>query len=303
MPTSKAENILSKIYIFVKNNYGELIGKDKNEVKRSLAKELGDKDFSIMSSVLENHLDHIYKRIIDGMKENGYRSIYRYTIETVSNFTIDRGIGPLRIVFEIGLAIHPIYGIPYIPSSALKGAFNHTALRYAEFLDSKLNIDAGKSKGVFTSIVEWVLGHDGSGISHIMFSDAFPEFSGRLLSPDVITPHYTDKIENELRVKPNPLIHIVVSKGVKFRFYMGISHRRFERIENVLVVRGLGNLKSELDREERLRRYIKLGGEKEIAFRLEEFSRDVIHLMLELGVGAKTNVGYSRFRIVEETSV
>ena len=95
----------------------------------------------------------------------------------------------------------------------------------------------------------------------IIFFDSFPiKCSKRLLEADVITPHYKERSNKikEIDVKPTPIIFPVVATGVVFRIIVG--------------------LRKELKRA----------------------TSDVLQLLKETlteGLGAKTLVGYGKFRV------
>ncbi|HIE36744.1 TPA: type III-B CRISPR module RAMP protein Cmr6, partial [Candidatus Geothermarchaeota archaeon] len=225
-----------------------------------------------------------------------------------TNLTIDRSAGPIDIIYEVGLAIHPIFGFPYIPGQSLKGAFTHMMLRYTRFLDNKLKDLLGdKVKDVFTRYIKWFLGHDKSGISNIMFTDAYPDIANNkdryFISPDIMTPHYKSDTENELDVNPIPILYLVVPKGIRFRFIFGVSNRRVDRLsEDIKDISGyrdtLARIVEDDDLNKIFTRYINGDGEYKINFR--NIASDVIDLMLYYGVGGKTNTGYSRFEVLSK---
>lgn len=92
--------------------------------------------------------------------------------------------------------------------------------------------------------------------------DAYPveTSTGYLLVPEVITPHYKD-VETELDVKPNPLVHLVVPPGVVFRVIISIDEDCKRNLESI---------------------------------------KNAFRSALRRGIGAKTSVGYSYFRLVRE---
>jgi len=304
-------NIVSKIYMLVKHKRGLLMEGDSRRrfiFKHEIANELISIEGSDVLAPLERHIDYVLRGLSNSLKVNGYNRVYKYIIRTKSNLTLDRESGPLHLVYDVGLSLHPIYGFPYIPASSLKGAFRHTALRYASYLDMRSGV-----KDVFSKLVKWVLGLDGSGISHIYFSDAYLHSKGKLFTPDILNPHYKDDVENELSVKPVPIPHIVIPKNVDFKFIMGLSNRRFSTGDDGWVLKGVESgvgaqeftkkVSQALEGEPAIAKYLDLADNDKIVFNLDQFSRDVVEIMVEYGIGAKTSLGYSRFEILAENNL
>lgn len=113
---------------------------------------------------------------------------------------------------EIGLAWHPYLNLPYIPSSALKGAVR--AYLKASGAASQCNL----------SVEELFGSQDRQGT--LIFFDAVPvDFENVLVEPDVITPHYSEaegRID-EMNVRPRPLVFPTVAAGVTFRTVVAVK--------------------------------------------------------------------------------
>ncbi|HIQ55869.1 MAG TPA: type III-B CRISPR module RAMP protein Cmr6, partial [Pyrodictium sp.] len=84
--------------------------------------------------------------------------------------------------------------------------------------------DLARVSGVKEVEVEDLLRSVRVGAGLLIVGDAYPiECLDRgILEPTVITPHYSDA-EDEYGVMPNPILHLVVRKGTKFRFYVAIG--------------------------------------------------------------------------------
>ncbi len=97
-----------------------------------------------------------------------------------------------RTAFEVGLSFDPILNVPFIPGSEIKGAVRHGwRIIVPEDIDRKLELIVfGPEVG----------GERSTGIG-ALFLDYYPirveNQLGRLLLPDVLTPHYP---EDELDV-------------------------------------------------------------------------------------------------------
>ncbi len=299
-------NLLTIFYENVGRKYKWFLNRNKKvKFKEELAIKLSKASHTTNFMMLNEYLDKIYGLICEGLFRNSYTIIENIIIKTVSNLTIDRGTGPIHVIFEVGIALHPILGIPYIPGSSLKGAFSHYSLKYAEFMDTYVKKEAGEDyPPLFSKYIKWLLGKDRSGISFIFFSDAYPVLESDddvpLMIPDIMTPHYKIDVRDELHVKPNPILQVVVSKGVKFKFIMALSNRRLSSFGEWLAKENhkdiINVIKNDPNLKDKFSRYIEF--KEEPTFNLHSFAKDVVTLMCKFGIGGKTNVGYSKFEVV-----
>lgn len=111
---------------------------------------------------------------------------------------------------EIGMTLHRLYGIPYLPATALKGI----SLAWAVSLGTE---DELLKKGFGSQ----------KGIGKIEFYDAFPmeEHNGPLFQKDVINvhyhPYYGDKTKPPADYyNPVPTYFLTVPEGVPFRIFL-----------------------------------------------------------------------------------
>jgi CRISPR-associated protein Cmr6 len=107
---------------------------------------------------------------------------------------------------NIGLSWHPIFNLPYIPSTTIKGVLN----RY--LLDEK----------------------------DLIILDSFPvSCKFRLIVPQVITPHYVNEF-SEHKINPTPLIFPAIAPGVGFNLTI-FSKKKIEKEDiNKALFYGLG---------------------------------------------------------------
>jgi CRISPR-associated protein Cmr6 len=134
---------------------------------------------------------------------------YGFTLQTSTRLII--GFSGGNSVFEVGLSLHPLYGFPIIPGSALKGITRH----YCEERDIDKNIiskifgnedDKEKTEG------------------EVIFMDAWPEQwpEDGILTLDIMTPHYSKYYQGRKPPSddenPVPILFIAVKEKVKFRF-------------------------------------------------------------------------------------
>ena len=121
------------------------------------------------------------------------------------------GIG-IESPYETGIRLHYIYGIPFIPSSAVKGSLSS----YLKLFLDKGDKDDDRIR---------ILGSQEKKGS-VLFFDAYPLLSqnGTLLKLDIVTPHYQPYYAGENYpgdwFSPVPIPFLTIKKGVEFGFYI-----------------------------------------------------------------------------------
>lgn len=191
------------------------------------------------------------------------------------------GIGGAS-VYEVGITLHHIYGIPYIPASTIKG------LTQSWMIQTQFSNDEGKALGeqefcdLFGCAAEW---KDDKGKKHqsfyeskkeeydlpgerqgnIIFFDAFPT-QPPMIEEDVMNVHYPDYYRGEAPPtdfqSPNPIAFLTVAAGTPFKFLIGLKPNSSDLDINMLS-------KAEVILKEALTHH---------------------------GIGAKTAVGYGYFK-------
>jgi len=102
-----------------------------------------------------------------------------------------------------------------------------------------------------------------TSVGLVRFSDAYPISLGRyglLLYPDVITPHYSNA-KDELTVTPNPIVYLTIAPETKFIFYVYWRKNSLSNSEKYML-------------------------------------KLALLLALARGIGARTSVGYSSFKVL-----
>ncbi len=115
---------------------------------------------------------------------------------------------------ETSMTLHHIYGIPYIPGSAVKGVTRHwVILKYFEGDEKKAEEDE-KFKKIFGTQKQ---------AGEVIFCDAYPVEDIKL-KVDVMTPHYPDYYSGDKPPadwqQPKPINFLAVDRGTKFKFYL-----------------------------------------------------------------------------------
>lgn len=179
-------------------------------------------------------------------------------VEQSINWRLIVGLGNPS-VYETSITLHHIYGIPYIPASAVKGVVRHFTL------EEKFKSD--ENKALKNKEFCDVFGCDNRSIykearqGNIIFFDAFPT-EPPLVEPDVMNVHYPNYYGgNEAPTdyqNPNPIFFLTV-KETKFHFTVGIK----KKVEDQILETAFNWLKQALS---------------------------------EHGIGAKTAVGYGRMK-------
>ena len=124
--------------------------------------------------------------------------------------------GLLYCVFEVGLNIDWVLGLPFYPASTIKGAVR-------ELLTSLIGEEMAEA--IFGTAGEE--GYKGS----VEILDSYPIGCAEgwpclIYTGGVVTPHYFDRgrwVEREYEAMPSPHQHIVIASGTVFRLVAGIN--------------------------------------------------------------------------------
>lgn len=182
-------------------------------------------------------------------------------------------------VYETGITLHHIYGIPYIPASSIKGVLRSWIIHeifgnnegkaiseselFCKVFGCPSSIFVESEKRNYTSILEKA--HRGK----VTFFDAFP-LKSPIIEPDIMNPHYPEWYSGKPGKapvdtdNPNPVFFLTV-KDTPFQFLIGSK---------------TWNLETE-----------KFWNDQSLGWWLE-------NALSEHGIGAKTAVGYGYFKPV-----
>ncbi len=134
------------------------------------------------------------------------------------------GISKATVV-ETSLTLHPYYGIPLIPGSALKGLCRN-------YVTSEIAAHASKRLAEDDPIVQRIFGSPTQSGS-VIFFDAIPLEGKATLALDIINVHYPDYYSkgkaptNDQR--PNPLLFLTVTETI---FAFALAPRQPQRAEH-----------------------------------------------------------------------
>jgi len=253
-------------YIIESIELNKLRAKGEKDLFEAQRKEFIESVSEIISQ--KNLLQKIIETVNNNMKiikrslaRCGYTSI-EIKARLITKGLFGTGFSFGKITWEVGLYLDSFLNIPYIPGSEIKGAIrNSWNALYKEktsFKDNKLE--------------DMIFGTPERAGAAIFF-DAYPidiseSRENHLMIPDVTSPHYAGESEesiHEAKAMPTPIQFLVISPGTIFKFIMGMKKETFE---DKKILR------------EAIRR---LGAATYLAF--------------SHGIGAKTMVGYSIFKI------
>jgi len=217
-------------------------------------------------SIAEKHKQSIGKLNID-----------RKSIILKPDWRLIVGLGN-ESVYETSMTLHHIYGIPYIPGSAIKGVVRSYIIteEFGEDKNGSLDLkdvesSALKDQGfcdIFGCPKESIYNESRQG--KISFFDALP-LSEPKIKPDIMNPHYGPYYSNSSGNtppadyhNPNPIFFLTV-EDAKFEFIIGIKEK-----DNTAIQKGIFEGKYPL----------------EVGY---EWMKKALN---EHGIGAKTAVGY-----------
>ena len=312
---AKMENINSLSLLFQK--YIPIIDaeiEDKREGKREKWFSLKDEciggdskklflDKFIEKSKNNNELNRFIKNRIENQKRDLGNQGYRVILDNCKLKTASRlivGLGSDHVL-ETSLTLHHIFGIPYIPASALKGvvrmvSFWEIAEKENKKTDNDIKnlqeqlYDSEISSSDSKDILKHKLLFGTQGFKGLLvFLDAFPEIQDNqdIFELDVMTPHYSNYYTKGEPPgdwgNPKPITFLTVKKGITFCFNVLFDNFRAE----------------EILKDDRFSQEIKnlIGSWKNSNFsglssEIEGLLEDSLK---EFGVGAKTRLGYGIF--------
>lgn len=137
---------------------------------------------------------------------------YRRVLLVTSLAPVICGMGE-RTPGENGLMLHPVYGVPFLPGTSLKGILRAWVLSQAWGRD-------WQEGGVYFRELFGQAGHDGVA-AVIDILDALPVPGAPMFTLDVLTPHHADYYGGKGAPLgwegPNPVHFLAAAKGVRFR--------------------------------------------------------------------------------------
>jgi|GEM_PF-1654803 len=224
----------------------------------------------------------IEKRNQAAIRRLGYTDSQLATFQSEANWRWVVGLGNAS-VYENGITLHHVYGIPYIPGSSLKGMLRTFMINELYGYEKQSETNALKN-GIFRSIFGCPeQSADNGAKGNIQFFDAFPIDSVEV-EPDIINNHYQSYYDGDTPpadwINPNPVFFLTV-KGGSFRFNLGVKE-----IQNKPMKDFSDDYQLFLEKTE-----TKLSENATLIEVTEAWLKTALAFH---GIGAKTAVGYGR---------
>jgi CRISPR-associated protein Cmr6 len=145
-------------------------------------------------------------------------------------------------VYETGITLHHIYGIPYIPASSVKGVVRSYIMNEYFGNPENGNVPSDELENPLKKAEERALKNesfvkifgDQENAGKIIFFDAFPTEAPKV-EPDIMNPHYPKYYGNENEPPTdyqNPIpIPFLTVKDTKFQFIIGSKKEPLSNFE------------------------------------------------------------------------
>ena len=266
--------------------------KSKKEFLKSLSK---------LPSLPVKFSDRI-KRQIKDLQKQGYKKLFSESLKTSSRLVVGFGA---EHVLETSITLHHLFGIPYIPASAIKGVVRMVSFweiaenlkndkkieelqkyLYDEQIEEELNDVELKHECLEHKLLFGTQGFKGL----LVFLDAYPEVEAgkEIFELDIMNPHYTEYYTEKSEIpgdweNPKPIVFLTVKKDIPFHFNVLIDEYR---IKEILNDKDFPKEAKEIIEKWKSDNYSELEGtaKKWVSEALKEF-----------GVGSKTRLGYGIF--------
>ncbi len=197
--------------------FNNIEDEDNAYMKSMLLKEIMEGSWreGLSSSLVlaDRMLDDLYVSLKSGL--HGYDAVVDLRFVLDSPGLTGSASGLFKSLFEVGLSMDWVLGLPYYPGSTLKGVIRS---ELEALFDSKE--------------VSSILGDAGRLMSRFTVYDSYPvgcEENGRhpclVLTGGVVTPHYYESgnaVSSEAEASPTPVQHVVIAPGTVFRVVMGV---------------------------------------------------------------------------------
>ena len=237
------------------------------------------------------------KELIDSIKEKQEKIIENLRTgnktvicnELTQTWRMATGLGNAS-TYNNGFTFHPVFGIPYLGGQQIKGIVRAYLIRKHFYIEEEDGKEVkGKDiekKAMKDELFAYLFGREKvdkdetERKGNLLFLDAFPTNNALKMKADIMNPHYgkyySDKEPPGDYLKPNPIFFLSVEKGT-FNFCFWIEKEKDVEIENF----NDSKLKEGFEDNNSITQFIKT---------------ILPEALQELGIGAKTAVGYGRFK-------
>jgi CRISPR-associated protein Cmr6 len=243
------------------------------------------KEFNFGS--LAETLENLHRRKVNYLK--ALYGVRFKSIKLCTSWRLTIGLGG-ESIYETDMSLHPVYGFPYIPSSAVKGVVRSWIIR--EIFESNEDMALNESK-LFCDI--FGCGKNSYYRKSIkgkaLFYDAYPSNSIHV-KPDVMNPHYQDYYNARKMVppadylKPIPVFFLTVTE-TNFIFFVAYS-------EPSGSLQDYQEDNKSSDGVDKLYKFALDNGYSKDSSVLDFLIGMLQYALTNHGIGAKTAVGYGR---------
>ena len=205
------------------------VERDGAEYKFKLsAQTLGQSSGELVEQLRERQTEHFLQFAMQGIK--------LYCVDATVDWRLIVGLGSEHVQ-ETNMTLHHIYGIPYIPGSAVKGVLRHWWLQE--------DFDNNEDKALKDKNFLALFGSQEQR-GEVQFLDAYPEQVH--FAKDIMNPHYPDYYSGSApptdSQNPVPINFLTVEKTT-FRFAFlakkqGLLDKLKARLKDVLEMKGIG---------------------------------------------------------------
>ena len=231
------------------------VGKEENENKdKYLQLVIKETNFLLQNT---NLLESLHKRIEHWIKNTG-NNLEKFEATTSWRLVIGLGASHPQ---ETSMTLHHIYGIPYIPGSAIKGVTRHWAVlkfadkknktedmefekvieRVSNALEKGEDLELEVEKITFKDLIEIFGTQEKQG--KVIFFDAYP-FGEIRLKIDVMNPHYSGYYSKGQPPAdwqtPIPIKFLTV-ENTKFHFYLASKEQNLVEKASSLLLENIQN--------------------------------------------------------------
>jgi CRISPR-associated protein Cmr6 len=175
------------------------------------------------------------KQAVATLRDAGFR-VSELEMETAGRMVI--GLGS-NTILETGLTLHPIYGFPYLPGSALKGLAR--AYFFADTTEPVKDVNRAKKQlAEFDQRLDVMQLFGGSNerdsrVGSVIFFDGLP-VGKPVLEVDIQTPHYAKYYGGKNTFPTNteapvPISFLAVGAGARFRIHLAAREQEVGQLE------------------------------------------------------------------------
>jgi CRISPR-associated protein Cmr6 len=236
-----------------KEDYNDLFNKifERNILNPKRNKELKGLDEKFVKNLL-NDLKVYRNTLIENIQKGKIKELLNKAIERQEKIADKKielttqsrlivGLGS-DSVLETSIKLHHIYGVPYIPASAIKGVLRaYRIWKLAEWNEEKFKeiekrIDENKPNGDKEKKIIKIFGNQQQK-GKLIVLDAYPtNFEG--FDIDIMNPHFPEYYDEDKPPadwqNPTPITFLAIPKGTEFKFFFKNTSVYDQNLENDL---------------------------------------------------------------------